>query len=121
MSDRLWQEGGTTFPDRRMRALAVCLAVAWWLLIAARNWPPPITGQSGCGTDPWDFLPIGEIVDSTSLAFIVEAHCKNAKYQPDGWIELMHGGGRLDVEVRRLDIAGTAYFRIVSIGGVASP
>ena len=121
MSNRLWQEGGTTFPDRTSRALAVCLAVAWWLMIAARNWPPAFTGQFGCGTDPWDFLRIGEIVDSTSLAFIVEAHCTNAKYMPDGWIELIHGGGRLAVEVRRLDSAGTTYVQLVSFGGVAAP
>jgi len=121
MSNRLWQEGGTTFPDRTSRALAVCLAVAWFLLIAARNWQPPFSGPFGCGTDPWDFLRIGEIVDPNSLAFIVEAHCKNAKYLPDGWIELLHGGARIDVQVRRLDIAGTTYFQIVSIGGVTSP
>lgn len=121
MSNRLWQEGGTTFPDRRSRTLAVCFAVACWLFIAARNWQPPFTAPFGCGTDPWDFLPVGEIIDSASLAFIVESHCTNAKYRPEGWIELLHGGGRLDVEVRRLDIAGAAYFQIVSIGGVVSP
>ena len=121
MSNRLWQEGGTTFPDRTSRAVAVCLAVAWVLLIAARNWQPLFTSQFGCGTDPWDFLRLGEIVDSRSLAYIVEAHCTDAKYQPEGWIELLHGGGRIDVEVQRLDIGGATYFQIVSIGGVAAP
>ena len=38
MSNRgLWLEGGTTFPDRKSRALAVCLAVACVVLIVARN------------------------------------------------------------------------------------
>ncbi|HKX42717.1 MAG TPA: hypothetical protein VJO99_16290 [Burkholderiaceae bacterium] len=120
MSKRLWQEAGTTFPDRRSRALAACLALAWVLLIATRNLQPQFTPWSGCGTDPWDFLPVGEMVEPSSLAFIVEAHCTNAKYSPDGWIELRYGGGRVDVELRRLDIAGATYFQIVSIGGVAS-
>jgi hypothetical protein len=119
MSNRLWQEAGTTFPDWTSRALAMCLAVAWLLLIVARNWQPLVTSQAGCGTDPWDFLPIGEIVEPISLAFIVEAHCSDAKYLPGGWIELLHGGGRIDVKVRRLDIAGATYFQLVSIGGVA--
>ncbi|HEX6703793.1 MAG TPA: hypothetical protein VF169_03460 [Albitalea sp.] len=122
MSNRgLWLEGGTTFPDRTSRALAACLAVAWALLIAARNLEPVSTSQPGCGSDPSDFLRIGEMVEKSSLAFIVEAHCTNAKYSPDGWIELRYGGGRVDVELRRLDIAGATYFQIVSIGGVTSP
>lgn len=121
MSNRLWQEGGDTFPDRRSRALAACLGVAWVLLIVARNWQPQFTSRFECGTDPWDFLRVGEVVESSSLAYIVEAHCANAKYSPDGWIELRYGGARVDVELRRLDVAHAAYFQIVSIGGVASP
>ena len=121
MSNRgLWLEGGTTLPDRTSRALAACFAVAWLLLIVARNVQPAVTNLSGCGTDPWDFLRIGEMVEHSSLAFIVEAHCANAKYSPDGWIELLYGGGRVDVELRRLDIGGATYFQIVSIGGVPS-
>jgi hypothetical protein len=122
MSNRgLWLEGGTTFPDRTTRALAVCLAIAWGVSIAVRNSPPVLTSRLECGTDPWYFLRIGEMVEPSSLAFIVEAHCANAKYSPDGWIELRYGGARFDVELQRLDIAGATYFRIVSIGGVAAP
>ena len=123
MSNRgLWLEGGTTFPDRTSRALAVCLAIAWVLLIAARNSQQPhFSSRSECGADPWDFLRIGEMVELSSLGFIVEAHCTNAKYSPDGWIELSYGGGRVDVELRRLDAGGTTYFQIVSIGGVTTP
>ena len=121
MSHRgLWLEGGTTFPDRTSRALAVCFFVAWVLLIAARNWQPPVTSRPGCTTDPWDFLSIGETVELSSLAFIVEAHCTNVKHSSDGWIELRCGGSRVDVELRRLDIAGATYFQVVSIGGVTS-
>lgn len=103
------------------RALAACLAVGCLLLVVARNWQPLVTSQFVRGSDPWDFLGLGEILGTSSSAFIVEAHCSNAKYQPEGWIELRHGGDRVDVEVRRLEFAGATYFQIVSIGGVASP
>ena len=120
MSNRgLWLEGGTTFPDNVSRALAVCLAIAWWLLlITARNSQPLFTSRFECGSDPMDFLRIGEIMEPKSLQFIVDAHCTNAKYLPDGWIELSYGGGRVDVELRRVNVAGTTYYQIVSIGGV---
>lgn len=122
MSHRgLWLEGGTTFPNRTLRVLAVCLALAWAALIAARNSPPVFTSRFECGSDPSDFLHIGEMMEPSSLAFIVKAHCTNAKYSPDGWIELRYGGARIDVELRRLDISGATYLQIVSIGGVASP
>jgi hypothetical protein len=117
----LWLEGGTTFPDNVSRALAVCLAIAWVLLIAARNSEPLFTSRFECGSDPRDFLRIGEMVESSSLRFIVDAHCTNAKYLPDGWIELSYGGGRVDVELRRVNVAGATYYQIVSIGGVATP
>ena len=122
MSNRgLWLEGGTTFPGNVSRALAACLALAWVLLIAVPNWQPVPASRSGCGSDPWDFLRLGEMMEPGSLGFIVEAHCFDARYMPDGWIELRYGGGRVDVELRRVDIAGTTYFQIVSIGGVATP
>ena len=122
MSNRgLWLEGGTTFPDRTTRAIAVALAVAWFALIAARNGPAPFTSRHECGSDPWDFLHLGELVDVRSLAFLVESHCTNARYSPDGWIELSYGGGRVDVGLQRVDIGGTTHFKIVSIGGVSAP
>ena len=122
MSNRgLWLEGGTTFPDNFSRALAVCLAFAWALMIFAGNSQPVSPSRFECGTDPWDFLRIGELVEPSSLGFIVEAHCTNAKYSPDGWIELRYGGGRFDVELRRVDVGDTTYLQIVSIGGVATP
>jgi hypothetical protein len=122
MSNRgLWLEGGTTFPDRTSRALGIGLAIAWFALIAARNPLTPFASRFECGSDPWDFLHLGEIVELSALGFLVEAHCANAKYSPDGWIELRYAGGRVDVEVRRIDIAGKTHFQIVSIGGVAMP
>ena len=119
MSNRgLWLEGGTTFPNRASRLLAVCLAVAWFVFIAARSVLQPLsTGQHECGTHPWDFLRIGEILEPRSLAFLVTAHCSDAKYAP-GWIELNYRGGRVDVELRQVDIARANYIQIVSIGGL---
>ena len=122
MSNRgLWLEGGTTFPDNFSRVLAVCLAIAWALLIVARNPQPLFSSRFECGSDPWDFLRIGELVEPSSLGFLVEAHCTNAKYSPDGWIELRYGGARFDVELRRVDVGDTTYVQVVSIGGVAAP
>jgi len=57
----------------------------------------------------------------SSLQFIVDAHCTNAKYQPGGWIELRYGGARVDVEVRPVPVGNTTYFQILSIGGIAAP
>ena len=125
MSNRgLWLEGGTTFPDKTSRALAVALAIGWFLLIVARNppvSPPPFASRYECGSAPWEFLRLGELLDPGSLQFIVDAHCSNARYQPGGWIELRYGGMPVDIEVRPVPIADTTYFRIVSIGGVGMP
>jgi len=122
MSNRgLWLEGGTTFPDRRSRAWAVGLAIVWVLLIGARNVQPAFRTPAGCGSDPWDFLRVGEVVELRVLAFLVEAHCADARYSQDGWIELRYGGGRIDVELRRLEIGGATHFQIVSIGGISAP
>jgi len=117
----LWLERETAVPGRTSQALYLCLAVACALLIAGRVSQPLSASRFECGSDPWDFLRIGEMVDPSSLGFIVEAHCTNAKYSPDGWIELSYGGGRVDVELRRVDVGGTSYFQVVSIGGVATP
>ena len=113
----LWLERGKSVPGRTAKALAVCLAIAWALLIAARASSLISPSRSECSSDPWDFLPMGEMLEPSSLAFLVEAHCSNAKYMPDGWIELRYGGVRVDVELQRVDIAGTPFFRVTSIGG----
>lgn len=116
----LWLEGGTTFPDNVTRAIGIALTIAWVLLIVAKNPQPPFGSRFECGSDPWDFLRVGEILEPSSLQFIVDAHCANARYAP-GWIELRYGGGRVDVEVRPLDVTGATYYQILSIGGVSTP
>ena len=122
MSNRgLWPARATAFIDRAARAVCACLIFAWGIVIVTQNTRPAFSSRFECGSDPWDILRVGEILEPSSLAFIVEAHCTNAKYLPDGWIELTYGGARFDVELRRVDIAGRAHFQIVSIGGVAAP
>ena len=116
-----WVESGAAVPGRTAQVIAACLAIACALLIAARASEPLTASRLECGSDPWDFLPVGELLEPGSLVFLVEAHCANAKYLPDGWIELRYAGGRADVELRRVDIGGNAFFRIVSIGGVPAP
>ena len=116
-----WQEWRSSFIDRASRGLGVGLIFAWGLMIVTQQPRPAFSSRFECGSDPWDILRVGELLEPSSLSFIVAAHCTNAKYSPDGWIELRYGGGRIDVEVQRVDIGDTAHFRIVSIGGVAAP
>jgi hypothetical protein len=116
----VWQERCNAILGRAAQVLAACLIVAWVLLLSARALNPPVVTLRECRSDPWDFLPAGELLEASALAFLVEAHCANAKYVPGGWIELSYGGGRHDVKLRRVDIADHTYFRIVSIGGIAA-
>ena len=117
----LWVESGVAVPGRTSQAIAACLVIACAFLVASRVSQPLNKSPFECSSDPWDFLPVGEMVDPSSLAFLVEAHCANVKYVPGGWIELRHGGARVDVQLRRIEIGGKPYFRIVSIGGIAAP
>ena len=122
MSERaLRLERETAVPGRTSQAMAMCLAAACALLIAPRASQPAPADRFECRSDPWDFLRLGELLEPSSLAFLVEAHCANAKHVPDDWIELRYDGGKVDVELRRVDIADTTYFRIVSMGGIAAP
>ena len=117
----LRRERRHAFASRSGQVLGVSMLVGWALLIVVSALRPVAPGRLECRTDPWDFLRIGELLEPSSLAFLVEAHCANAKYVPDGWIELSYGGGRLDVELRPVAVADSTYFRIVSIGGIPSP
>jgi hypothetical protein len=121
MPDRdLRLQAGDTFSDRASQTVGAAVILAWILLLAAQEPRAPFTSRFECGSDPWDFLHVGEMLEPSSLGFIVESHCANARYSPDGWIELSYGGGRVDVELRRIDVAGTTYLQVVSIGGDAS-
>lgn len=96
------------------------LTLGLLLVVGERTHHPVFSSRDQCGTDPMDILRAGEVLDPGSLHFIVAAHCSNARFLPDGWIELRYGGGRIDVETRRLEIAGAIYYQIVSVGGMAA-
>ena len=106
---------------RKGVGVAWALVMAWILFIAARDHHPVFTSQNECGTDPRDFLRAGELLEKDSLRFIVNSHCANARYLADGWIELRYNRGAVDVETRQLSIAGTTYYKVVWVGGVAEP
>jgi hypothetical protein len=122
MSDRaLRLERGTAASGRTSQAMALCLAIACTFVIAGRASQPAPADRFECRSDPWDFLRLGELLEPSSLVFLVEAHCANAKHVPDDRIELRYGGGKVDVELRRVDIADTTYFRIAAMGGISAP
>ncbi len=97
------------------------LVMALLLVVAERDHHPEFKSRFECGTDPQDFLRPGELLDRSSLRIIVDAHCANAHYLSDDWIELRYGGGEIDVGIRKLRVGGEDYFRIVSIGGETAP
>jgi hypothetical protein len=104
------------------RAVGVtwALCMAWVLFVAARDHHPVFTSRFECGTDPLDILRPGELLDRSTMRFVVDAHCTNARYLSDELIELRYGGGRVDVETRKFNVAGTTHYAIVSVGGVAA-
>jgi hypothetical protein len=113
-----------TFGGCISRGVAVALALVWgYALIAARDRPPPnqVSSRFECGTDPADFLRAGELLEPTSLRFIVHSHCTNVRYLTDERIELRYGGIPIAVETTRLDIGGTTYYKIVSVDGITAP
>ena len=56
------------------------LAIGWALLILARNPQVPFTSRFQCGSDPRDFLRIGDMMEPSSPRFVVDAHCADARY-----------------------------------------
>lgn len=103
---------------RQTLSVAWALVMAWVLFLGARDHHPVFSSRDECGTDPRDFLRAGELLEKDTLRFIVDSHCANARYSPDGWIELRHERGAVDVETRPLRIAGTTYYKVVWVGGV---
>jgi len=70
----------------------------------------------------WDeHASAGEILEGSSLRFIVDSHCSNARFLPHGWIALSYGGIRVDVETKELEVAGATYYEVVSVGGITAP
>lgn len=118
-----WLRRNGNFPELCARAVGLlwALAMAWLFVVAARDHHPVFTSRFECGTDPRDILRPGEVLDKSTLRFIVDAHCSNARYLPDDWIALRYVGGEVDVETKRLTIGGQTYYEIVSVGGESEP
>ena len=66
-------------------------------------------------------LRSGEMLEESTLRFIITAHCANALYLPDERIALRYGGGTVDVETRRFSIGGATHYQIVSVGNEGTP
>ena len=118
-----WLRQHTHLPDVLPEAVGVAwaLAMVWVLFVAARDHHTVFTSHLECGTDPQEILGIREVLEQSTLKFIVDAHCTNARYVSDERIELRYGGTPVDVELRKLVIGGATYYAIDSIGGAAAP
>ena len=95
--------------------VAWALVMVWVLVVAARDHHPVFSSHLECGTDPQEILGTGDVLEQSTLRFIVDAHCANARYVSDERIELRYGGATIDVAMRKLDIGGTTYFAIDSV------
>jgi hypothetical protein len=94
---------------------ALCMA---WSLLRCRTRPPSRVHQRHeCGTDPADILRPGELLEESTLRFIVAAHCAKARYLSDERIALRYGGAPVEVETRKLSVAGAPHYVILSVGG----
>ena len=118
-----WLRQHTHLPDVLPEAVGVAwaLAMVWVLFVAARDHHTVFNSHLECGTDPQEILGIREVLEQSTLKFIVDAHCTNARYVSDERIELRYGGTPVDVELRKLVIGGATYYAIDSIGGAAAP
>ena len=111
---------GARLAWRIARVMAVATTLAWgaalWVAIGDR--PRPFASRFECGTDPVAFLRIGELLEGSSLRFIVQAHCANARYLTDDRIELRFGGIPVEIQTAQVTIGGTTYYKIVSVDGI---
>ena len=101
--------------------VAWALAMAWVLVVAARDHHTVFTSHLECGTDPQEILGTRDVLDKGTLRFIVDAHCANARYVSDDRIELRYGGTPFDVELRKLDIGGTTYYAVDAVEARTGP
>lgn len=113
----------TRLPNVLPEAVGVAwaLVMVWVLFLAARDHHPVFTSHLECGTDPQEILGTRDVLEQSTLRFIVDAHCTNARYISDERIELRYGGAPVEVELRKLDIGGATYYAIDSVGGAAAP
>jgi hypothetical protein len=101
--------------------VAWALVMAWVLFVGARDHHKVFTSHLECGSDPQEILSTRDILDKSTLRFIVDAHCTNARYVSDERIELRYGGTPIDVGLRKLDVGGETYYAIDSVAGATGP
>jgi len=120
---RGWLRQHTRLPDVLPEAVGVpwALVMAWVLFVAARDQHPVFTSHLECGTDPQEILGTQDVLEQSTLRFLIDAHCTNARYVSDERIELRYGGTPVDVGLRKLVIGGATYYAIDSVGGAAAP
>jgi len=116
---RAWLRQKHRLPDVLPEAVGVAwaLVMAWLLFIGARDHHPVFSSRFECGSNPQEILGSRDILEKSTLQFIVDAHCTNARYVSDERIELRYGGMPFEVEMRKLDIGGATYYAIDSVGG----
>jgi hypothetical protein len=114
-----WIGSSDAAPDVLRGAVGAvwALVMATLFIVAHRDHHQLFTSRFECGTDPVEILRVGEIIERSTLRFIVDAHCANPRYVSEERIELRYHGGKVDVETRKLDIPGASYYQIVSVGG----
>jgi len=110
-------------PDVLPEAVGVtwALVMVWVLFVAARDHHTVFTSHLECGTDPQEILGPRDVLEKSTLRFIVAAHCTNARWVSDERIELRFGGTPVDVEMRKLDVGGATYYAIDSVGRAPAP
>jgi len=120
---RRWRRQHAHLPDVLPETVGVvwALIMAWVLFVGERDHHTVFTSHLQCGTDPQEILSTRDVLEKSTLRFIVDAHCTNARYVSDERIELRFGGTPVDVELRRLDIGGATYYAIESVGGAVAP
>ena len=114
-----WTEPSVAAPDALRGAVGAiwALVMAALLIVGHRDQHQLFKSRFECGTHPLEILRVGEIIERSTLRFVVDAHCANARYLSEERIELRYNGGQVDVETRKLDIPGGSYYEIVSVGG----
>jgi hypothetical protein len=120
---RGWLRQHTRLPDVLPEAAGVAwaLVMVWVLFVGARDHHKVFTSHLECGSDPQEILSTRDILDKSTLRFIVDAHCANARYVSDERIELRYGGTPVEVGMRKLEVGGETYYAIDSVGGATGP
>ncbi len=73
------------------------------------------TPPGTCARSPLEIFPVGETIDSDSLAAITQQSCPRARFHPDQRIEVFYDGQRYFVQTYRLNSKGAPRTEVQSI------